>query len=182
MGVPPSGSVDYYATLGLDEKASESSVKTAYRKLVLQWHPDKLQLQHAQQDSIEQRIREINAAYEILSNPVKRMIYDSTRRGQQKPSRHFFPTSFGRRRASPAPNRNLSTPSYIILNRDVAVYEDASERRQISWLRPGGKVVAVSEEENSADGTVRVKVELQHGKFGWVRVKDSQHEYLAPWL
>mmetsp|Transcript_13121 Transcript_13121/g.29861 ORF Transcript_13121/g.29861 Transcript_13121/m.29861 type:complete len:180 (-) Transcript_13121:50-589(-) len=179
MGVPPTGAVDYYATLGLDEKASESSVKTAYRKLVLQWHPDKLQL-HAQQDSIEHRIREINAAYEILSNPVKRMIYDSTRRGHQRSSRHFFPTSF-RRRASPAPHRNLSTPSYIV-NRDVAVYEEVPERRQVSWLRPGGKVVAVSEEERAADGVVRVKVELQQGKVGWVRVRDSQCEYLAPWL
>lgn len=62
---------DYYDVLGVDKKASAAEIKSAYRKLALSWHPDKNKSPEA-----ESKFKEINEAYEILSNPEKRSTYD----------------------------------------------------------------------------------------------------------
>mmetsp|Transcript_31464 Transcript_31464/g.73504 ORF Transcript_31464/g.73504 Transcript_31464/m.73504 type:complete len:169 (+) Transcript_31464:85-591(+) len=168
MVMPPAAdAVDHYATLGIDERASETSVKAAYRKLARQWHPDKHPQDH---DHVERRIREINAAYETLSNPSRRMMYDHKRQAVRQ--------WLWRQEAKPA--GNLSTPSYIVLS-NVAV-EECSERPRTTWLRPGAKVAAASEEESWQDGSTRIKVELRGGITGWARVKDPHGKYLAPWI
>eukprot|EP00927_Polykrikos_kofoidii_P059603 TRINITY_DN54749_c0_g1_i1.p1 TRINITY_DN54749_c0_g1~~TRINITY_DN54749_c0_g1_i1.p1 ORF type:complete len:945 (-),score=192.98 TRINITY_DN54749_c0_g1_i1:99-2849(-) len=64
---------DYYGVLEVARDADEASVKKSYRKKVLLWHPDK---HPADRDEAERRIREINNAYETLSNPLKRGQYD----------------------------------------------------------------------------------------------------------
>eukprot|EP00931_Biecheleriopsis_adriatica_P007380 TRINITY_DN108670_c0_g1_i1.p1 TRINITY_DN108670_c0_g1~~TRINITY_DN108670_c0_g1_i1.p1 ORF type:complete len:981 (-),score=222.15 TRINITY_DN108670_c0_g1_i1:17-2959(-) len=64
---------DHYGTLGLERGADEATVKKAYRKLVLQWHPDK---HPADREEAEVKIRQINDAYETLSNPFKKSQYD----------------------------------------------------------------------------------------------------------
>ena len=59
---------DYYGALGVTCEANEQEIKRAYHKLILRYHPDK------NRDNIEectQRFREIQTAYEILSNPQK---------------------------------------------------------------------------------------------------------------
>merc|ERR1719272_1823220 len=79
--------VNYYAALEIeDENADETVIKKAYRKLVLKWHPDK----HPEdRDVAEDRIREINNAYEILSNPTKRSTYDQQRRAVKRRNTGF---------------------------------------------------------------------------------------------
>lgn len=67
------GLPDHYATLEVDRSADETGIKKAYRKLVLQWHPDK---HPTNAEEAENRIRAINASYETLSNPFKRGQYD----------------------------------------------------------------------------------------------------------
>lgn len=64
---------DHYGVFGLDRSADVTTIKKAYRKLVLQWHPDK---HPADRDQAEVKIRQINEAYETLSNPFKRSQYD----------------------------------------------------------------------------------------------------------
>lgn len=73
------GGFDYYKALEVDERADETTIKKAYRKLVLKWHPDK---HPVGRDEAEEKIRLINAAYEILSNPTKKDGYDQQRRAQ----------------------------------------------------------------------------------------------------
>ena len=69
--------LDYYATLGVPPDASEEDIKKAYRKLVLQYHPDRNQGNpHA-----EAKIREINAVYEVLGHAETRKSYDLLRFG-----------------------------------------------------------------------------------------------------
>lgn len=65
--------LDHYKVLGIKGSADEAEVKKAYRKLVLQWHPDK---NPADREQAEDKIRLINNAYETLGNPVKRATYD----------------------------------------------------------------------------------------------------------
>jgi molecular chaperone DnaJ len=64
--------MDYYRILGVSREASEDEIKKAYRKLVFQHHPDR----NPDQKDAENKIREINAAYEIVGDAEKRRSYD----------------------------------------------------------------------------------------------------------
>ena len=63
---------DYYETLGVNKDASESDIKSAFRKAAKQYHPDL----HPGDAEAEKKFKEINEAYEILSDPQKRAQYD----------------------------------------------------------------------------------------------------------
>eukprot|EP00435_Cladocopium_sp_Y103_P027712 s3001_g6.t2 len=64
---------NHYEVLGIEMKADDAAIKKSYRKLVLQWHPDK---HPAERSEAEVKIRQINSAYETISNPLKRQSYD----------------------------------------------------------------------------------------------------------
>lgn len=64
--------MDYYRILGVSREASDEEIKKAYRKLVFQHHPDRNQ----GSDDAGEKIREINAAYEIIGDAEKRRSYD----------------------------------------------------------------------------------------------------------
>lgn len=65
-------SKDYYAILGLSRGASAEEVKAAYRKLSKELHPDK----HKGDKGAEEKFKAVNEAYEVLSNPQKKQMYD----------------------------------------------------------------------------------------------------------
>lgn len=69
----------YYKTLGLEKNCSDEDIKKAYRKLAMVWHPDKHVTSSPEKQKIaEDKFKEINNAYEILSNKEKREMYDRT--------------------------------------------------------------------------------------------------------
>eukprot|EP00931_Biecheleriopsis_adriatica_P071042 TRINITY_DN4489_c0_g1_i1.p1 TRINITY_DN4489_c0_g1~~TRINITY_DN4489_c0_g1_i1.p1 ORF type:complete len:1421 (+),score=382.29 TRINITY_DN4489_c0_g1_i1:385-4263(+) len=78
------GIVDHYGALDVPEDADETTIKKAYRKLVLKWHPDK---NPDDRDGAEEKIRAINNAYETLSNATKRQTYDAQRQALQRQKR-----------------------------------------------------------------------------------------------
>ena len=66
---------DYYAILLVQENSSQNEIKRQFRLLAKKWHPDKKQSADA-----EEKMSQINMAYEVLSNPKRRKMYDQ----------HFF--------------------------------------------------------------------------------------------
>ncbi len=70
---------DYYETLGVTRSVTDADIKKAYRKLVLQHHPDR----NPNSKEAEAKIRQINAAYEILGDPEKRGTYERLRWGDE---------------------------------------------------------------------------------------------------
>jgi molecular chaperone DnaJ len=62
---------DYYDTLGVSRTASADDIKRAFRRLAMEYHPDR-----NQQPGAEARFKAINEAYEVLSDPEKRAAYD----------------------------------------------------------------------------------------------------------
>src|SRR4030088_375326 len=64
---------DYYEVLGVSRTASAEELKRAYRKLALQFHPDR----NPDDPQAEARFKEVNEAYEVLSDQSKRQRYDS---------------------------------------------------------------------------------------------------------
>lgn len=63
---------DYYEVLGVDKSASQESIKKAYRKLAIQYHPDR----NPDDKEAELKFKEATEAYEILSDEKKRPLYD----------------------------------------------------------------------------------------------------------
>jgi len=63
---------DYYKILGVERKASNDDIRKAYRKLAKQYHPD----YNPNNKQAEERFKEINEAYEVLSDAKKRSYYD----------------------------------------------------------------------------------------------------------
>ena len=63
---------NYYHILGLSPEASDADIKTAYRRLAMIYHPDR----NRGDSSSEERLKEINEAYDILGNNERRMAYD----------------------------------------------------------------------------------------------------------
>ena len=63
---------DYYETLGVPRNASETDLKKAFRKLAREFHPDVAR----DKKKAEEKFKEINEAYEVLSDPAKRKKYD----------------------------------------------------------------------------------------------------------
>jgi len=64
--------MDYYNTLGLRPDSSAEEIKKVYRKLAMQYHPDR----NGGNPESEKRIKEINEAYQILGDEKKRRLYD----------------------------------------------------------------------------------------------------------
>lgn len=64
---------DYYDILGVDKSASAAEIKSAYRKKALEWHPDR---HKDNKEEAEKKFKEVNEAYQVLSDSQKKGAYD----------------------------------------------------------------------------------------------------------
>jgi len=67
-------SKDYYKILGINRDANPEDIKKAYRKLALQYHPDR----NPDDKEAEEKFKDVAEAYDVLSNPDKKLRYDAT--------------------------------------------------------------------------------------------------------
>jgi molecular chaperone DnaJ len=71
--------IDFYRVLGVSRDTSDEAIKKAYRKLVFQHHPDR----NPDSTEAEAKIRDLNAAYEVIGDPEKRRTYDRLNWGEE---------------------------------------------------------------------------------------------------
>src|SRR3984893_15023796 len=116
---------DYYQTLGVPRPASEKKIKSAYRRLARQFHPDV-----NKEPKATDRFKLINEAYEVLSDPKKRSKYEQLGGGSAR--NRVFPANGGRspvgvpaRPPASAISATSSTPTF---RARVAVFPASASR------------------------------------------------------
>ena len=118
--------LNYYAVLDISLQASAEEIKKAYRKLALQYHPDRNQGNR----QAEQKIREVNAAYEILGDPDARRAYDRLRLGHVKPS-----VSRPEEESEEAPS-----PSVVVQRMEGTLCEEARKQLFKVMMKDTGRI------------------------------------------
>src|SRR5262245_20559150 len=76
---------DYYSVLGVSRQASADELKKAFRKMAMKYHPDK----NPGDKAAEERFKEVNEAYDVLSDPKKRQMYDQFGHAASQPGGPF---------------------------------------------------------------------------------------------
>src|SRR6266513_2328102 len=82
---------DYYETLGVSKTASEDEIRSAFRKLARKYHPDVAK----DKKEAEEKFKQINEAYEVLSDPEKRKKYDQLGANWNQPGGFQPPPEWG---------------------------------------------------------------------------------------
>jgi curved DNA-binding protein len=152
---------NYYDVLGVKREATDKELKSAFRKLAKKYHPD------ANQDdpSAETKFKELNEAYEVLSDPEKRQMYD--RFGTIDPSQ--MPGAGGFRQ----PGGGYTTVDF----NEAGGFGDISDilnqmfgRNATRGTRPQDPRTRVSYPMDGQDITSRVQISLQEAYDGAVRL------------
>lgn len=128
---------NYYGILGVTNKASSDEVKRAYRSLARQYHPDR----NPGNKVAEEKFKDINEAYEVLSDAVKRSQYDQfsqawSKKGGDKNSRYNPFDPFSRNNDPRERTETNERPSQRV---DFKDYRPGTTRRQRAATRPSGR-------------------------------------------
>jgi len=106
--------VDYYSTLGVPKTATQEQIKKAYRKLAMEHHPDR--------GGDHDKFSSINAAYDVLSDPVKKQEYDNPAPSGFRSPWGDFGDIFGNRR-----QQQVNRPVHIRVEMSLEVVFNGKE-------------------------------------------------------
>lgn len=126
--------MDYYKVLGVSPQATEKEVKTAYRKLAKQYHPDVVK----DHPELTEKMYEIQAAYEVLGDADKRKAYDEEQKktgftGKMKQSSGQGQSGMGR----PAPDMSQFEQFFgFQAGKGMETYRDTKQQSE----KPGGPI------------------------------------------
>jgi molecular chaperone DnaJ len=120
--------LNYYAVLGVTLQASQEDIKKAYRQLALQFHPDR----NRGDRQAEHKIREVNAAYEVLGDPEARKTYDRLRLG-------YVDRMGSRRDTEPEPDESVS-PSVVLQRMEETLKEESRKQLFMVLIRNTQKI------------------------------------------
>ena len=136
---------DYYYFLGIPQNASAEDIKKAYRKLSLKYHPDK----NENDDYFSDRFKEVKEAYETLTDPQRKRIYDQNLDSQQRNVKSILPPKI----------KNFSA-SKIRAQKDeeITIYWNTYDADLV-------KIVPFGLEKPNGERTIRIKEFDSHGKF-----------------
>ena len=84
--------VNYYHILGLTENASPEEIRAAFKRLAVQYHPDK----HPGRSEMEEKFKEVNHAHQVLSDPYEKARFDLKLKYQQFSQNHTYDHSYSR--------------------------------------------------------------------------------------
>ena len=90
---------DYYMILGLEKEATREQLKSAFRKLIMKYHPDR----NPGNLEAEERTKEINEAFDVLGSDINRFIYDEYKKKEQEEQKAAFDKE--RQQESASPNK-----------------------------------------------------------------------------
>lgn len=112
--------VDYYNILKVNRNASEDDLRRAYRRLAMIWHPDK---NPSNKREAEAKFKQISEAYDVLSDPQKRLIYDLY--GEEALKSGQVPPPPASTRGGPQHHNHHPNPSFRFNPRDADdIYEE----------------------------------------------------------
>ncbi|MCD9854548.1 DnaJ domain-containing protein [Epilithonimonas sp. JDS] len=136
---------DYYYFLGIPQNASAEDIKKAYRKLSLKYHPDK----NENDDYFSDRFKEVKEAYETLTDPQRKTIYDQNLGSQQRNVKSILPPKI----------KNFSA-SKIRAQKDeeITIYWNTYDADLV-------KIVPFGLEKPNGERTIRIKEFDSQGKF-----------------
>lgn len=132
---------DFYKILGVDKNADTETIKKAYKKLALKWHPDRFSnASEKEQKEAEEKFKEISEAHDVLSNPEKRQQYDNGGMNFDFEDifSHFgggFGSFFGGRQRSQRVNKGSNIKAYVFMTLKEA-YSGAKKKINVTRNKP----------------------------------------------
>lgn len=136
---------DYYYFLGIPQNASAEDIKKAYRKLSLKYHPDK----NENDEFFSDRFREIQEAYETLTDTDRRRLYDQNLSNQQRNVKSILPPKI----------KNFSASKIRAkVGEEITVYWNTYDADLV-------KIVPFGLEKPNGERTIRIKEFDSQGKF-----------------
>lgn len=136
---------DYYYFLGIPQNASAEDIKKAYRKLSLKYHPDK----NENDEFFSDRFREIQEAYETLTDTDRRRLYDQNLSNQQRNVKSILPPKIKSFSASKIRAK---------VGEEITVYWNTYDADLV-------KIVPFGLEKPNGERTIRIKEFDSQGKF-----------------
>lgn len=153
--MPPSIGDDYYALLGVHSGADDEELRKAWRRLALQWHPDRAG------DHATARFQQLAEAYAVLSDPISRAAYDRRRRAAEPAARARGPRSPSAAAPSPPPKPERPPTPGVMLSRLCGSLAQLIACGAAQRDEPGFIALVLREDEAAQGGMATISMPVE---------------------